>query len=96
MRSQYRLTGMKTSFTLTSPRHGTSSCCSTGSGRRDANTSPGSSNTGSRLMVAAAAPVTMLVAPGPIEVVQARVASRLRIRANPAAMCTIACSLRAW
>ena len=58
--------------------------------------SPGSSSTGSRLIVASAAPVTMLVAPGPIDVVQASVDSRLRIRANPAAVCTIACSLRAW
>ncbi len=32
-------------------------------------------------MVASAAPVTMLVAPGPIELVQAMMASRLRIRA---------------
>ena len=40
--------------------------------------SPGSSSTGRRLTVAVAAPVTMLVAPGPIEEVQAKVASRLR------------------
>ena len=43
-----------------------------------AKVSPGSSSTGSRLTVAAAAPVTMLVAPGPIEEVQAKVARRLR------------------
>ena len=36
-------------------------------------------------MVAAAAPVTMLVAPGPIELVHASVASRFAIFANPAA-----------
>ena len=47
-------------------------------------------------MVASAAPVIMLVAPGPTDEVQANVASRLRIRANPAATCTMACSLRAW
>ena len=57
--------------------------------------SPGSSSTGSRLMVATAAPVTMLVAPGPIEVVQASVCRRLFIFAKAAAVCTIACSLRA-
>ena len=34
--------------------------------------SPGSSSTGSRLIVASAAPVTMFVAPGPIDDVQAR------------------------
>jgi hypothetical protein len=33
------------------------------------------------LSVASAAPVTMFVAPGPIEVVQAKVESRLRMRA---------------
>ena len=38
--------------------------------------SPGSSSTGMRLMVASAAPVTMFVAPGPIDVVQANVCSR--------------------
>jgi hypothetical protein len=32
-----------------------------------------------RLTVASAAPVTMLVAPGPMDVVQAKVASRSRI-----------------
>ena len=96
IRSKYLETGMKASFTLTSPRDELSSCCSTGSGRREANTSPGRRSTGIRLTVAAAAPVTMLVAPGPIDVVQAMVARRLRIFANPAAVCTIACSLRDW
>jgi hypothetical protein len=37
----------------------------------------------------------MFVDPGPIEAVQARACSRLRIRANPVAACTMACSLRA-
>ena len=44
---------------------------------------------------ASAAPVTMLVEPGPIEAVQARVCSRLLIRAKPAAAWTMPCSLRA-
>jgi len=51
---------------------------------------------GRRLMVAPAAPVTRLVAPGPIDVVQASVRSRFDILANPAAVWTIACSLRHW
>ena len=46
-------------------------------------------------MVASAAPVTMFVEPGPIDAVQASACSRFRIRANPTAACTIACSLRA-
>jgi hypothetical protein len=48
------------------------------------------------LIVASAAPVTMLVAPGPIELVHTSVPSRFRMRAYPAAACTIACSLRPW
>ena len=70
---------MKQSLTETSPRPGASSCCSTGSGRRDAKTSPGTSSTGSRLTVASAAPVTMFVAPGPIELVQTSAPSRLQL-----------------
>jgi hypothetical protein len=50
-----------------------SSCCSTGATLRRAKMSPGSSSTGMRLMVAVAAPVIMLVAPGPMEDVQANV-----------------------
>jgi hypothetical protein len=41
--------------------------------------SPGSRSTGSLLIVAPAAPVIMFVAPGPIDVVQASVRSRLCI-----------------
>jgi hypothetical protein len=48
------------------------------------------------LTVASAAPVTMFVAPGPIEVVQTSAPSRFRIRAYAAAVCTIACSFFAW
>ena len=66
---------------MTSGPPGVSSCCSTGGATLEANTSPGSSSTGRRLTVAVAAPVTRLVAPGPIEVVQAKVARRLRMRA---------------
>ncbi len=43
--------------------------------------SPGNSSTGTRLIVAAAAPVSMLVAPGPIDDVQANVRRRLCILA---------------
>src|SRR5919201_1105239 len=83
IRSQYRDTGWKQSFTETSPRPGTSSCCRTGSGIRDANTSPGNNSTGRRLIVAPAAAVSMFVAPGPIDVVHANVASLFRMRAYP-------------
>jgi hypothetical protein len=38
------------------------------------------------LTVATAAPVTMFVAPGPIDVVQTSAPSRFRIRAYPAAV----------
>ena len=41
--------------------------------------SPGRSSTGRRLTVATAAPVTMFVAPGPIDEVQAKVWSRFFI-----------------
>ena len=56
--------------------------------------SPGSSSTGSRLIVASAAPVIMFVAPGPIELVQTIARRRLAILAKPTAVWTIACSLR--
>ena len=81
MRSQKRDTGLKQSLTETSSERGSSSCCSTGLAPRVAKMSPGSSSTGRRLIVASAAPVTMLVAPGPIEDVQASVDSRFVIRA---------------
>ena len=55
--------------TVPSPK--SSICCSTGSGRRLAKTSPGRSRSGRRSTWATAAAVTMLRAPGPIEVVQA-------------------------
>ena len=41
----------------------------------------GNSSTGMRLIVASAAPVTMLVEPGPMDAVQAKVCSRFFIRA---------------
>ena len=68
IRSKYRDTGRNTSLTVTSPESGSSSSCSSGDALRSANVSAGNSSTGSRLMVASAAPVTMLVAPGPTEV----------------------------
>ena len=60
---------------------GDSNCWSVGETRRVANMSPGKSSTGSRFTVAAAAPVTIFVAPGPMEDVQANVASRFFILA---------------
>ena len=62
--------------------------------RRRRSVSDGNNSTGSRLMVAAAAPVTMFVAPGPMDDVQAIVARRRLALANPAAVWTIACSLQ--
>ena len=76
MRSQYLETGLKQSLTETSWVCPDSSCCKTGATLRRAKMSPGSSRTGTRLIVAAAAPVTIFVAPGPIEVVQTRVRRR--------------------
>ncbi|GAB4002593.1 hypothetical protein GCM10029992_41230 [Glycomyces albus] len=70
-RSKNFETGRNASLTDTSAARVSSSCWSTGSGARVAKTSLGSRNTGSRLTVARAAPVTMLVEPGPIEAVQA-------------------------
>ena len=96
MRSQYRDTGRKQSLTDTSCVCADSSCCNTGAGPRLAKTSPGNNNTGRRLIVAPAAPVIMLVAPGPIDVVQASVRKRLVAFAKAAAVWTIACSFRHW
>jgi hypothetical protein len=95
-RSKKRETGRNASLTDTSCAPGCSSSWSTGGATLVANTSPGSSSTGSRLMVASAAPVTMFVAPGPIEEVQAKAESLPRARANAAAACTMACSFLAW
>ena len=87
---------MKQSLTEMSWVCSDSSCCSTGATLRRAKMSPGSSSTGMRLMVAMAAPVTMFVAPGPIEDVQAKVDRRFFILAKATAVCTAACSLRQW
>jgi hypothetical protein len=46
------------------------------------------------LIVAVAAPVTMFVAPGPIDEVHANVCRRLVAFANPLAVCTMLCSLQ--
>ena len=55
---------MNASLTVTSPEDGSSNSCSTGALTRVANVSAGSSSTGSRLIVASAAPVSMFVEPG--------------------------------
>jgi hypothetical protein len=70
-----------------------STCCSTGSGARLANTSPGNSSSGSRLTCASAAAVTMLVAPGPIEEVAAIMRRRKLALAKAIAACAMPCSL---
>ena len=59
-----------------------------------ANWSEGSSRTGTRLVVARAAPVTMLSEPGPMEAVTMYVDIRLRTLAKAAAAWTAPCSLR--
>jgi hypothetical protein len=92
IRSKNADTGRKASFTETSPRAGSSSDCIGGPCNRDANVSEGNSRTGTRFTVAAAAPVSMFVEPGPMEAEQASVDSRCRARAYPIAACTIACS----
>ena len=94
-RSKNRDSGRKASLACTSYPYGCSSSCSTGLPTRVAKTSLGSSSTGWRLVVATAAPVSMLVDPGPMEAVHARVCSRLRVRANATEACTMPCSLRA-
>jgi hypothetical protein len=76
IRSQYLETGLNASLTEESQERLDSTCCRTGPVRRLAKMSLGRQSTGSRLTVAVAAPVTMFVAPGPIEVLQARAPSR--------------------
>ncbi len=94
IRSKNRDTGRKQSLTEASRVVGSSSCCSTGSGTRVANRSDGNNSTGTRLVVARAAPVTMLSDPGPMEAVHIQVCNRLVAFANAAAACTCPCSLR--
>ena len=81
MRSKNFDTGRKQSLTETSAALGSSSSCRSGDAARVANVSAGSSRTGSRLIVASAAPVTMFVAPGPTLVLHASACRRLRWRA---------------
>jgi hypothetical protein len=54
-------------LTVAVPSPKGSICCSTGSGARLVNVSPGSSSTGSRFACATPAAVTMFSAPGPID-----------------------------
>ncbi len=73
--------GRKASLTVMSYAYGCSSCCSTGSAARVAKVSDGSNSTGSRLVVASAAPVSRFEDPGPIEVLIANVWRRRVCRA---------------
>ncbi len=93
-RSKNRDSGLNASLTVTSLSCGSSRSCSTGALTRVANVSDGSSSTGSRLMVASAAPVSMFVDPGPMLAVTAHACRRSFCLAYAAAVCTIACSLR--
>ena len=73
--------GRNASLTVRSAAYGCSSSCRTGLATRVAKVPEGSSRTGIRLMVASAAPVSMLVEPGPTEAVHAHVWSRSFCRA---------------
>ena len=75
-RSKKRERGRKASLTVTSAAYGASSSWSTGELARVAKVPDGRSSTGSRLIVARAAPVSMFVEPGPTEAVQTHVCSR--------------------
>ena len=81
MRSKNRETGRKQSVAAVIGETGSSTCCSTGSGKRVANWSEGNSSTGSRFVVARAAPVTMFSDPGPIEEVHIQVLNRFVVLA---------------
>ncbi len=76
IRSQYRLTALNASLAVTLGSENCSTCWSTGSGCRQAKVSPGRSSTGMRFTVAVPAAVTMLSAPGPIELVTAQICRR--------------------
>ena len=77
-RSKNRDSGRNASLTEMSYPQGSSSSCSTGLPTRVAKMSLASSSTGSRLVVASAAPVSMFAEPGPIDAVHASACSRLR------------------
>jgi len=79
-RSKKRDNGRNASLTDTSYPPGSSSSCSTGLPTRVAKMSLASSSTGMRLIVARAAPVSMLLDPGPIDAVHAIICRRLSIR----------------
>ncbi len=77
-------------MTVGSPKGST--CWSTGSGTRFTNVSPASSSTGSRFAWAIPAAVTMLSAPGPIELVATMICRRRFAFANATAAIAIDCS----
>ena len=93
IRSHQRDTGRKHSVTPMVASLKSSICCSTGSGPRLANTSPGRNSTGSRLTCATPAAVSMFMQPGPIDVVQAIICRRFLALANATAASAIPCSL---
>ena len=93
MRSQKRLTGLKASLAVRFRSWNCSTCCSTGSGCRQAKASPGRNSTGMRFTVAVPAAVTMFRAPGPMELVTAKMRLRLDCLAKPMAAWAMPCSL---
>ena len=86
--------GLKQSFTEMSLEDELSNCCNNGVAVLLEKKSPGSNRTGNLLIVAPAAAVIILVAPGPIELVHTKVCNRFFILAYAAAACTIDCSFR--
>ena len=96
MRSKYRHTGRKASLVDRDKSWVCSICCNTGSGWRQAYTSPGSSSTGMLLAVAVAAAVTMLAAPGPTELVTAKICLRFICLAKATAAWAMPCSFLPW
>ena len=94
MRSQYLQTGRKASLVETARLPLCSSCCSTGSGWREAKVSAGKTSSGMLLTVAVAQAVTILAAPGPTLEEQAMIRRRLCCFAKAMAAWHIPCSLR--
>ena len=67
------MTGLKASFCVIPGLLKCSTCCKTGSGILLAKLSPGNKSNGSLLLIATAAAVTILVEPGPTELVATKI-----------------------
>src|SRR6056300_790192 len=71
--SKYLVTGLKASLAVIPGLLKFSTCCSTGSGIRFANVSPGKNKIGILLLIATAAAVIKLVEPGPTDAVATKI-----------------------